>query len=69
MRLPVDDAVGRERIVAMMMVLTGVVAERARRIEDGLGNELAHERFVTNLIDMCTSVLAGPVTSDDHLQR
>lgn len=59
--LAVDGAVRRERIVAMMMVLTGVVAERARRIEDGTGNELASEPFVANLIDMCTSLLAGPV--------
>jgi TetR/AcrR family transcriptional regulator, regulator of cefoperazone and chloramphenicol sensitivity len=52
-------AVRRERVVALIMVLTGTVAERSRRIEDGTGNELSHEAFVENLITMCAAVVAA----------
>jgi TetR/AcrR family transcriptional regulator, regulator of cefoperazone and chloramphenicol sensitivity len=52
-------AVRRERVVALIMLLTGAVAERARRIDDGTGNELDHDQFVGNLVDMCTAVVAA----------
>jgi hypothetical protein len=39
------------------MLMTGAVAERARRIDDGVGNELSHEEFVDNLVAMCAAVV------------
>jgi AcrR family transcriptional regulator len=52
-------AVRRERVVGMIMLLTGAVAERARRIDDAGGNETGDAEFVANLTDMCTAVLAA----------
>lgn len=54
-------AVRRERVVALIMLLTASVAERARRIDDGAGAdlELDHDAFTANLVDMCTAVLAA----------
>jgi hypothetical protein len=52
-------AVRRERVVALIMLMTGAVAERARRIDDGTGNELSHDDFVENLVDMCAAVVSG----------
>lgn len=52
-------AVRRERVVALIMVLTGTVAERARRIDDGTGNDLSDQEFVDNLIDVCAAVVAA----------
>jgi len=49
--------VQRERVVALIILLTGAVAERARRIDDGAGNELDHTAFVANLTTMCAAVL------------
>jgi hypothetical protein len=50
--------VQRERVIALIMLLTGAVAERARRIDDGTGNELDHDAFVDNLVHMCTALIA-----------
>lgn len=52
-------AVRRERIVALIMLLTGSTAERARRIDDGTGNELDHAEFVANLVSMCSAVVTA----------
>jgi len=49
--------VRRERLVALIMLLTGTVAERARRIDDGTGNELDHHQFVTDLTAMCAAII------------
>ena len=54
---PGPPAVRRERVLALIMLLTGAVAERARLIDDGVGNELAHDEFVENLVVMCAAVL------------
>jgi len=51
-------AVRRERVVALIMLLTGAVAERARRVDDAVGNELSDDDFVANLVDMCTALLS-----------
>jgi AcrR family transcriptional regulator len=56
---PGPIAVRRERVLALIMLLTGAVAERARRIDDEVGNELTHGEFVTNLVAMCAAVLAA----------
>ena len=52
-------AVRRERVLALIMLLTGAVAERARRIDDEVGNDLGHDEFVANLVAMCAAVLEG----------
>jgi AcrR family transcriptional regulator len=52
-------AVRRERIVALIMLLTGTTAERARRIDDGTAVDLDHDTFVTNLVEMCAAVLGA----------
>jgi hypothetical protein len=52
-------AVRRERVVGMIMLLTGAVAERAHRIDDGAGNETEDDEFVANLGHMCTAVITG----------
>lgn len=68
-RQPGPPAIGRERVLGLIILLSGSVAERARRIEetddggdDGRGSHdqpLDHDRFVENLIDMCTAVVGG----------
>ncbi len=55
--LAAPPAVTQERIIAMMILLTGACAERARRIDDGGLEPLEHEAFVENLTAMCTAVL------------
>ncbi len=50
--------VRRERVVSLIMLLTASAAERARRIDDGTGNELDHTAFTVNLISMCTALLS-----------
>ena len=52
-------AVRRARVVALIMLLTATVAERARRIDDGTGNELTHDEFVDDLVSMCTAVVSA----------
>lgn len=60
---PGPDAVRRERVLGLIIVLTGSVAERARRIDDGprgsAADGLDHEAYVANLIQMCTAVVTG----------
>ena len=53
----------RERVIALIMVMTATTAERARRIDDGLEPALDHESFVANLIDMCSALVLAPVTA------
>ena len=48
-----------ERVVGLIMLMTGAVAERARRIDDDLRDDLDHEQFVTNLTHMCTAVVSA----------
>ncbi len=50
-------ALRRERVVGLIMLLTGATAERARRIDDDAGNDLDHDEFVANLVDMCTALV------------
>lgn len=56
----------RERVIALIMVMTATTAERARRIDDGLELDLGHEAFVANLIDMCSALVLAPVTATGH---
>ncbi len=52
-------AVRRERVVGMIMLLTGATAERARHIDEDAEEALAHDEFVANLVTMCAAVLAA----------
>jgi AcrR family transcriptional regulator len=52
-------AVRRERIVALIMLMTGATAERARHLDEGATSELTDEQFVANLVTMCSAVLAA----------
>lgn len=48
-----------ERVVAMIMLMTAMTAERARRIDEATPMTLSHAEFVDELVDMCTAVLDG----------
>ena len=61
-RPALSAALRRERVVALIMVLTATTAERARRIDEGVLPELGHPAFVGNLVDMCSAVVLAPHT-------
>ncbi len=50
-------AVGRDRVLALIILLTGSTAERARRLDADEPVELDHRAYVENLIDMCTALI------------
>ena len=54
-----SEAVRRERVVGLIMLLTGTVAERARRIDDDQRVDLDHGSFVANLVAMCTALMGA----------
>jgi hypothetical protein len=58
-RPAVAPALRRERVVALIMVMTATVAERARRIDEGGVPDLDHEQFVSNLVDMCAALVSA----------
>lgn len=58
-RVPGPRPLRRERIVALIMLLTGMVAERARRIDEGAANETTEGEFVDDLTAMCAAVVQG----------
>lgn len=47
------------RLVAMIMLLTSVTAEQARRLDDGQSPGLVADRFQSVLVSMCSAVLVG----------
>jgi AcrR family transcriptional regulator len=51
------EAVRRERLVGMIMLLTAATAERARVVDQGEAPDLDQETFVDTLTRMCSSVL------------
>lgn len=55
-------AVRRERLVAYVLLLTGLMAERAQRLEEATTTTLDHDQFVTHVVDVVTSVLEAPST-------
>lgn len=57
LRPDASAAVRRERVVALIMVMTGTIAERARSIDEGVDPELTHGEFVDNLVEMCTALM------------
>ncbi|HRW39179.1 MAG TPA: TetR family transcriptional regulator [Aquihabitans sp.] len=56
-RVDAPPPVGRERILALIVLLTGTVAERARRIDEGAELDLDHDAFVANLVAMGASLI------------
>ncbi len=56
-RIDAPAAVRRERVVAMIVLLTGTTAERARRLDEDAALDLDHHAFVANLTAMCAAVI------------
>ena len=54
----VSVAERRQRTVGMMMLMTGLVSERARVVDEGLDVELAHADFVDLVTDMCATLVS-----------
>lgn len=52
-------AIRRQRVVALIVVLTGTIADRARQVDEGIEPELDHAEFTALLTAMCASVLRG----------
>jgi AcrR family transcriptional regulator len=47
----------RERVALMVIFLTGALAARARSVESGQRQRMAHDRFVDHLVDVLTGAL------------
>jgi len=60
-RVAADPAQARERLVAVILLMTAAVAVRARRIDDGLPPGLDHGPFVAMLADLIVAALDAPV--------
>lgn len=54
---PGARALRSERIVGLIMLLTGMVAERATRLDDGVHVETSAATFNDDLVAMCTAVI------------
>jgi len=55
--------VQRQRVVAMMMLMTTACAERARALEEGDDLEIGAPDFAAGLVDVLVAVLEAPVGS------
>jgi AcrR family transcriptional regulator len=53
----------RERVALMVTFLTGALAARARSVESGGRQRMAHDRFVDHLADVLTGALTASSTS------
>ncbi len=49
-----------ERLIAMMTLMTAMVADRARAIEAGQAPTTGHEQFLSNLVAMLVGVIETP---------
>lgn len=56
-RAPGSAAQRRERVVGLIMLLTGMAAERARRIDEQAHLDTSADEFAADLIAMCTAVV------------
>ena len=54
-------AVQRQRVVAMMMLMTTACADRARAVDDGEDVEVDGADFAAGLVDMLVALLEAPV--------
>ena len=57
-----SQAILRERLVTYTLVLTGLLAERARHLEDRQPTALDAGQFVDHLLDVIVAVMTGPST-------
>jgi AcrR family transcriptional regulator len=64
-RVPGDADLGRERVLAMILLMTSVMAERARLVESGV-SRLDDDRFVAMLADLIVGGLEAPVGPPLH---
>lgn len=62
--LPVD--LRSERLGAMLLAATTLLAVRAVTVERRTKPRLAHDVFVANLVDMATAMLLAPIGTDDR---
>lgn len=60
-RVPGDEVQGRERVVAMILLMTAAMADRARVVDAGGVRSLSHEHFVAMLADLIVAGLEAPV--------
>ncbi len=60
-RVPGGEQQARERVVAMILLMTAAMAERARQVETGGPVGLSHEAFVAMLADLIVAGLEAPV--------
>lgn len=58
-RAPGDAASKREGVVGLIVLLTGMVAERARRADEGIATDTTDDEFTGHLVAMCTAVVTG----------
>jgi AcrR family transcriptional regulator len=63
----VGMALARERVALMVVFLTGALASRARSVEQGTRQRMAHGRFVEHLVDVLTGALTA--RSSDRAAR
>jgi TetR/AcrR family transcriptional regulator, regulator of cefoperazone and chloramphenicol sensitivity len=55
----IGTSLARERVALMVTFLTGALAGRARSVESGARQRLAHARFVDHLVDVLTGALTA----------
>jgi AcrR family transcriptional regulator len=60
-RTPDPDTVGRERVIGAIMLMTSMVAERARQIDERERVDTTEARFMSDLTDMIVGVLEVPM--------
>lgn len=56
------QAIRRERLVTYTLVLTGILADRARHLEDRQPTALDAEQFIHHLLDVIEAVMCAPST-------
>ena len=61
--LGLPETVRRERLLAMMQLMTSSLAERARVLDDGLSTELDGDSYESNLTDMLVGLLGAPAAT------
>jgi hypothetical protein len=59
----IGTSLARERVALMVIFLTGALAGRARSVESGARQRLAHSRFVDHLVDVLTGALTAKSSS------
>ena len=59
-RIGID--LSRERVALMVTFLTGALAARARSVESGRRQRMAHDRYVDHLVDVLTGAMTARST-------